>query len=70
MATPTQNLELPRLLTDVEAAQYLGQSVRTLATWRCTGRHNLPYTKIGRKPFYRVEDLARFVEKNARGMQA
>jgi|GEM_PF-6305131 len=35
------------LLTRREAAAYLGVSEQTLAIWKCTGRYNLPYIKIG-----------------------
>lgn len=61
---------LPRLLPDSEAAEYLHQSRGTLAVWRCTGRVNLPYVKVGRKVFYREDDLRAFVERRIQGAQA
>ena len=39
-----------------KAAELLNVSVGTLAVWRCTGRVNLPYIKIGRSVKYRVGD--------------
>ncbi len=51
-------------LNNDEAAAYLNVSPGTLPVWRCTGRHNLRYTKIGRKPMYRRSWLDEFA--NAR----
>lgn len=52
------------LLTRREAATYLGISEQTLAIWKCTGRYNLPYIKIGRLVKYKKSDLDAFIEKN------
>ena len=49
------------LLTQDEAARLLGVSPRTLATWRCLGRYNLPYVKIGSRVLYRPEDIQAFI---------
>lgn len=48
---------LSDLLTPEEAALHLGVSSRTLATWRSTGRHGLPYIKVGARVRYRRQDL-------------
>lgn len=53
-ATPTL---ISELLTPEEAALHLGVSSRTLATWRSTGRHALPYVKVGARVRYRRQDL-------------
>ena len=50
-----------RLSTE-EAAKYLGLSPTTLVTWRCVQRYSLPYVKVGRKIFYCVEDLQKWLE--------
>jgi excisionase family DNA binding protein len=50
-------------LTPQQAAEYLGLSVATLNTWRCTKRYNLPYVKIGGSVRYMEADLQRFVER-------
>lgn len=50
------------LLTRKEAAEYLGVADRTLAIWKCTGRYDLPYVKIGRLVKYKKADLDKFIE--------
>ncbi|MBX9948735.1 MAG: helix-turn-helix domain-containing protein [Candidatus Obscuribacterales bacterium] len=52
------------LLTRREAAAYLGVSEQTLAIWKCTGRYNLPYIKIGRLVKYKLSDLNAFIARN------
>lgn len=54
-----------RLLTEVEAAERLSVSFRTLQQWRVTGG-GPRYTKIGRLVRYTPSDLAAFVEAGAR----
>jgi excisionase family DNA binding protein len=49
-------------LTSTEVADILGVTDGTLAVWRCTKRYCLPFVKIGRKIFYRSEDVKAFVE--------
>ena len=55
------------LMTRDEAAQYLGVSAKTLATWACTKRYILPMVKIGRAVKYRAADLDRFIEARTVG---
>jgi len=38
---------VPPRLTAAEAALYLGVTPKTLAKWRSTGQHNIPYLKFG-----------------------
>jgi hypothetical protein len=45
-----------RLLTPAEVAEYLGVTPETLAVWWCTHRYVLPYTKIGTRVRYRIQD--------------
>ncbi len=52
----------PGRINSIEAAKILGVSVDTLAVWRCTKRYPLPYIKMGRKVFYRIADLEKFIE--------
>jgi excisionase family DNA binding protein len=47
-------------LTEIEAAEFLGVRRQTLAAWRCLGRHDLPFEKIGRLVRYRMADLEAF----------
>ena len=51
-----------KLLTEQEAAEFLGVSPGTLAVWRCTGRYDLRYVKAGRWVRYRPEHLEEWLE--------
>lgn len=56
------------LLSAKEAASHLGVAVSTLASWRagrrgCTGP---VFVKIGRRVFYRLDDLNAFVDAKRR----
>jgi predicted site-specific integrase-resolvase len=50
------------LWTPAQTSQELSVSLRTLATWRSTGRHNLPFVKVGRLVRYRQPDVAQWLE--------
>jgi hypothetical protein len=45
------------LLTEPEAAFILDVQPASLAVFRCTGRHKIPFLKIGRNVRYRRSDL-------------
>ena len=51
----------PVSVIDKDAAKALEIKAGTLSVWRCTGRHNLPYVKIGRLVRYKIDDLAAFI---------
>lgn len=51
----------PPFLSPQATAEVLGVKTTTLALWRSTGRHNLPYVKVGRLVRYRLTDIARFM---------
>jgi excisionase family DNA binding protein len=55
------------LMSRAEAAQYLGVSPKTLATWACTKRYPLPVVKLGRAVKYRVADLEKFIASRTVG---
>lgn len=55
------------LLSREEAAEYLGVSAKTLATWHCRKRYALPVVKLGRAVKYRVSDLEKFIESRTVG---
>ena len=57
---------LPKLVSPAEAAAVLGVSPETLGVWRCTGRYNLPFVKVGRCVKYRRDDLAAFIARRTR----
>ena len=54
------------LLTPQQAAEVLGLSVKTLATWRSTGRNALPYIRVGARIRYSVADLEDWLNTRAR----
>ncbi len=49
------------LLTRQEAAAYLGLAKQTLAVWASTGRHAMPFIKLGRTVRYRKSDLEAYL---------
>lgn len=51
------------LWTAEEAAKFLGVSPTSLATWRSTGQHGIPYIKIGGSVRYLKDDLMKWVDK-------
>jgi excisionase family DNA binding protein len=52
----------PNLLNRNQAANYLGLKSQTLSVWASTGRYKLPFIKVGRKVFYRQEELDNFLQ--------
>lgn len=55
------------LFTSPEAALYLGISENTLSVWRCVGRYNIEYIKVGRLVRYRKSALDAFLQRRTRG---
>jgi excisionase family DNA binding protein len=53
---------LPELLTPSEAANLLRTTTDTLAIWRCTGRHAVPFVKVGRSVRYRRDELLEWLD--------
>ncbi|RRV39824.1 DNA-binding protein [Pseudomonas sp. o96-267] len=62
-ASATAGLDPADLLTPEQAAQTLGLSVKTLATWRSTGRHALAFVRCGARIRYRRADLLAWLER-------
>ena len=52
-----------KLLTPKEVSEILGITKDTLSVWRCTGRYNLPYVKVGRYVRYRNQDVEDFIRR-------
>jgi excisionase family DNA binding protein len=50
-----------KLLSNKEAAKYLGLSEQTLHNWRHQ-RKGLNYHKIGRRVLYHIDDLNKYIE--------
>lgn len=57
------------LLSEVEAAQFLGVKPTTLQVWRCTNRYPLKFIKVGRLVRYRQSSLDAFLAQRTRGEQ-
>lgn len=55
------------LLTEEEAAAFLGIRPGTLAVWRATKRYSLTYAKIGSRVRYRMSVLQAFVDGRTHG---
>lgn len=53
------NYPFSEWVDNVELMERLHVSVRTVQTWRSAGI--LPYAKVGRKLFYRREDVAKLL---------
>lgn len=54
-------MQKPQLLNRNDAADYISVRPQTLSVWATTGRYSLPFIKVGRKVFYRREDLDNFL---------
>ncbi len=54
---------ISRLLNSDEVSELLGVRKGTLSYWRCTGRYNLPYVKIGRLVMYKAKDVNDFIQR-------
>lgn len=50
------------LLTPKQVAEMLHTSPAVLAQWRYKKVYPLRYVKVGRRVFYRAEDVQRFIE--------
>jgi len=56
--------ELSELSDEATTTDLLKLKAGTLAVWRCTGRYDLPYVKVGRRVLYRKHDIIAFIERN------
>ena len=52
------------LMTQAQAAKYLGTTVGTLNSWRHYGRNTIPYVRSGNRIRYRKSDLDTWIENN------
>lgn len=58
------------LFTPREAAAYIGVTENTLSVWRCVGRYNIQYIKVGRLVKYRKSTLDAFLDRRTVGGDA
>jgi len=65
-ATPAAGDEIVigerRFVSEPRVAAMLGYSLRTLQRWRTEGK-SPPSTKIGRKPFYELDELQKWIDR-------
>lgn len=62
--TPTLTpISTPDLLTPEQASKLLGVSVKTLASWRSTGRNALPYIRCGARIRYQRHAVAEWLHQ-------
>lgn len=61
--TTEENMISPKILmTQKEAAEYLGTTVGTLNTWRHYGKDKIPFVRWGNRIRYRKEDLDAWIQ--------
>ena len=51
-----------RLMDQKTAAAYLGTTVGSLNVWRATGKHKIPYVRLGSCIRYKKEDLDAWID--------
>ena len=54
------------LFTPPEAAAYIGVTENTLSVWRCVGRYEIPFIKVGRLVRYKRTDLEAWISSRTR----
>lgn len=64
------SFEHKALMTQREAALYLGTSVGVLNVWRHLGKQKIPFVRWGRHIRYRKADLAAWIESNVENKEA
>jgi len=62
--TAIHHTEHDFLLTEVQAAEFLNLSTRTLQSWRGSGDSKLPFVRCGRAVRYRRGDLLAWIKAN------
>ena len=56
------------LVTPAALAKELGVTEGTLAVWRCTGRYEIPYVKVGSRVRYPRSGIEAWKRKRTYGM--
>ena len=67
ISTILKDQPIDPILPPTEAAEYIGVTVRTLSVWRCVGRYNIPFIKVGRLVKYRKSALDAFLDSRTHG---
>jgi predicted site-specific integrase-resolvase len=50
------------LLDEDEVAEMIGVRPQTLAVWRCTGKYDLPFVRVGRLVRYQIQDVLEWLQ--------
>ena len=58
----------PALLSPKEVETIFGIPRTTQSVWRCTGRHRLPYLKVGRSIKYPTEAFVAWLRRNSHNL--
>lgn len=66
MPSPTDLHDDLPLMNQVQTAEFLAVSTRTLEGWRCIGG-GPPFIRIGRRVRYRLRDLQKWIEARTFG---
>ena len=67
LAPILKNQSTDPLLTPPEAAAYIGVTENTLSVWRCVGRYDIQFVKVGRLVKYRKSALDAFLDRRTIG---
>lgn len=67
LAPILKNQSTDPLFTPAEAAAYIGVTENTLSVWRCVGRYNIQFVKVGRLVKYRKSALDAFLDRRTIG---
>jgi excisionase family DNA binding protein len=67
LAPVLKNQSTDPLFTPPEAAAYIGVTENTLSVWRCVGRYNIQFIKVGRLVKYRKSALDAFLDRRTVG---
>jgi len=60
-------LAFDTFLTSRQLAERFGFEEQTLRVWRCTGRGDLPFIRLGKKAIrYRLSDIQEYLQRNTR----
>jgi predicted site-specific integrase-resolvase len=51
-----------KFLKPEEVANWIGVTEKTLAVWRCEGRYNLMFVKVGGRVLYPQSEVLKFLE--------
>lgn len=70
LAPILKNQSTDPLFTPPEAAAYIGVTENTLSVWRCVGRYNIQFVKVGRLVKYRKSALDAFLDRRTIGGEA